>query len=170
MGCCVSDEFEHTVGYVFYSLAGAVRECMVGVVCCIDEYALRVIDSQLRPGARAVIFYSKLTGSNPSSRLHLFHLDNHYKHFLFDSWGAARGTMNMTFYELEARSPDELVVNIAACRVSVDECPVARSARSKILWALRARPQAWDILRGTGCEGVLLRGVMEPWGGGSGGV
>ena len=161
-GCCVFDSFEHTVGYVFYSLVGAVEECMAGVVCCLDDYALRVIDSHLRPGVEAVLFYAKLSGSYQSQRIHLVQIDNHYKHFLFDNWGAAKGTMNTTFYELEARSPDELEVNIALCRTEADGCRVASSVRSKLLWALRARPQAWDLIRGTRCEKALLQGVLEP--------
>ena len=158
--CCHREVFEYNAGYPFWSLLASVKECFVGVICCVDEYALRSIDALLSPSARGVIFYAKYSGSYSPRRVGLIQLDNHYKHYLFDDWGVAKGTMNLSFFELEARSADELNVEIALCPVMVSECSIAESVFSVIMWAFRSRPEAWEMVSNTSCASALKENML----------
>jgi hypothetical protein len=149
-------EIEHSVGYYFYSLLTRVEKCLLAVVCCIDSYALRAIDTLLPPSATAIIFYSKLSGHYTSQRINLVEIDNHYKHFLLDDWAAVKGTMNINYYELEAASKDELEIEYLHCpEIRHGECRVYPAVLSKITWALHARPNTLNILEKTGCRKIL---------------
>lgn len=160
--CCIYDIFHHGAGYVFYSLLSRVQDCLIAVVYSVSTYALKIIDRLVSANASIVIFYSKLNGQNPTNRIKLVRYDNHYKHYLFDNWGAAKGTMNLTYYELELLVLNELEVNIARCRTRHADCLVASSVRSVVLDALKARPEAWQYIAGTSCEKFLIEGTMKP--------
>ena len=82
-------------------------------------------------------------------------IDNHYKHYLFDNWGAAKGTNNLNYYELELRSPEELEVEIIDSSLSINNCKLVKEVISKLLWAIKARPQVLAQIEKTKCNQII---------------
>ena len=151
---CRRETVEHSVGYILWSLLTRVKKCFIAVVYSIDSYTARTIEALIEPTAHAAIFYSRYHGTHRPQRVHLIQINNHYKHYLLDTWAAAKGTSNLNYYELELRSAEELEIETWTTP-SPQHCPIARSVTSKILWALRARPQAIEKLENTPCRQII---------------